>query len=272
MKDIENLHRKIRHYCLNEFDFWITKYQEARNSQPQTFKHSYEKGDTDIYPRYQALEALLQGVEEVNAETLKSIEEAKVKIIETAISSETIFTRDNHGSAKIAIENERSKFKKFVESILIEELANVPCLFYRRKLTQLESENWKNRLNQLHQIDFSGFWYPVEDIRKNIKEYLVFDEDEVQEINEAKLNELVKSELGENYFEFNEDNTTYELKKETFDIFNLSPETYLIDNDLKLLIYYSHEDFYIIKNESLKEKIKIAYPKLIEHMEKLIKE
>jgi len=81
---IENLHRKIRHYCLDNFAFWMKKYQDARSCRTDTFEYTYEKGDYDLFLRYNALEALLQGIEEVKPELLKSIDEAKVIIIDTA--------------------------------------------------------------------------------------------------------------------------------------------------------------------------------------------
>jgi len=271
MTEIENLHRKVRHFCLDNFDFWSRKYQEARSSRPQTFEYTYEKGDYDIFPRYQALEALLQGVEEVNPKSIKSIDEAKSQIIEAALRTETIFTKDNHGIAKSAIEDERNKFKFFVESIMIDELSNVPELFYRRKLPKIESEVLKVKLSKKEKIDFKGFWFPIELIKENEIEYLIFDEDEILEEEELQLNQIIKSEIEEKYLIFNEDDTSYELNKETFDIYNLNTESYLTDKNLNWLIYYSHEDFYIIKSREMKEKIVEAFPKLIDNLNQIIK-
>lgn len=271
MTEIENLHRKVRHYCLDNFDFWTRKYQEVRNSRPQTFEYTYEKGDYDIFPRYQALEALLQGVEEVNPKYVNSIDEAKIQIIETALRTETIFTKDNHGTAKNAIDDERKKFKAFVESISISELNNVPELFYRRKLSKEESEVLKKKLSEKESIDYGGFWFPEKLIKENEIEYLIFDEDEILEEEESKLNQIIKSEIDNKYFIINEDDTSYELEKETFDIYNLNTESYLTDKDLNWLIYYSHEDFYIIKSKVIKDKIVEVFPKLIGNMNQIIK-
>jgi hypothetical protein len=271
MNQIVDLHRKIRHYCLDNFDFWMKEYQSVLNGRPNTFAKTYEKGDHNLYPRYQALEALLQGVEEVNPETTNTIEELKIKTLEIALSTETIFTKDNHGTAKNAIEDERKKFIDFVNSVNIEDLESVPELFYRRKLTKEESQEWTNKLKLLHKIDFSGFWFPKEDIQTQIDQFLVFDEDEIREESESKLNRMLKSEIDEKYYIFNEDGTNYELEKETFDIFSLSPEAYLIDKNLNWLIYYSHEDFYIFKSESIKNKVVTEFPELIEYMNKLLK-
>jgi hypothetical protein len=271
MTDIENLQRKIRHYCLDNFDFWMKKYNTARSGRPETFEYTYEKEDYNLFPRYNALEALLQGVEEVNVKSLHSLEEGKKLIINTAIRTETIFTEGNHGTEKNAIKDERRKFEKFVNSISIEDLKNVPELFYRRKLTVNESKNWKDELYKEEGIKFEGYWYPIESIKENIEEYLIFDEDEISEKEESKLNQLIIEEIENKYLIINEDNTNYELEKETFDIFNLSPEAYLINEDLNWLIYYSHEDFYIIKSKSIKKKIIQEFPQLTEHMNKMIK-
>jgi len=271
MTEIENLHRKVRHYCLDNFDFWSRKYQEVRNSRPQTFEYTYEKGDYDIFPRYQALEALLQGVEEVNPKSINSIDEVKFQIIDTALRTETIFTKDNHGTTKNAIDDERKKFKTFVESISLSDLNNVPELFYRRKLSKEESEVLKKRLLEKESVDYGGFWFPEKLIKENEIEYLIFDEDEILEEEESSLNQIIINEIGNKYLVFNEDETAYELENDTFDIYNLNTESYLTDKDFNWLIYYSHEDFYIIKSEVMKSKIVKEFPKLIDSMNQIIK-
>lgn len=271
MKEIVDLHRKIRHYCLDNFDFWMKKYQNVLNERPNKFAKTYEAGDHNLYPRYQALEALLQGTEQVNPEIMKSTAELKSNIIEIALNTETIFTKDNYGTAKNAIEDERRKFRDFVKSLKIEESETVPELFHRRKLVKDESDGWKTKLMVRHEIDFSGFWYPKNQIQNDIDQFLIFDEDEIPKESESQLNNLIKSEIGEKYYIFNEDDTNYELEKETVDIFNLNPEAYLIDKELNFLIYYSHEDIYIIKSKSIKNKIANEFPELIEHMNQQIK-
>jgi len=248
----------------------MKKYQSVLDERPNTFTKTYEDGDHNLYPRYQALEALLQGVEQVDPKRIGTIDKLRSNIIEIALSTETIFTKDNNGTARNAIEDERGKFRDFVNSIKIEEFETVPELFYRRKLAIDESDKWKTKLKLRHQIDFSGFWYPKEIIQDQIDQFLIFDEDKILEESESKLNNLIKSEIGEKYYIFNEDDTNYELEKETFDIFNLSPEAYLIDKEFNWLIYYSHEDFYIIRSKSIKNKIIIQFPELIEHMNQLI--
>ncbi len=271
MTEIENLHRKVRHYCLDSFDFWSKKYQEASRSKPQTFEYTYEKGDYDIFPRCQALEALLQGVEEVNPKSINSIDEAKFQIIKTALSIETIFTKDNHGTAKNVIEDERRKFKLFVESMTTKDLENVPELFYRRKLTLNQFEKWKEKLKQTEKVSFLGFWYPEKLIKENLESYLIFDEDEILEEEESKLNQIIKNDIGNKFLIFNEDDTAYELEKESFDIYNINAESYLTDKDFNWLIYYSHEDFYIIKSEILKRKIIEVFPELSDNMNIIVK-
>jgi len=265
MTTLQNLHRKIRHYCLDNFDHWITVYQKLRESRPKTISHTYEPNDYDVFPRYQAHQALLQGVEEIEPTNYLSIDDLKKSIIESAIKSQTIFTKEVYGTAKNAVEDERKKFKAFVENITEPELLNVPDLFYRRKISNIETDKWKTKL-KLHSVDFTGFWFPKNDISQNNSDFLVFDEDAVTEESEKNINEIVKSFIEDKYFVFNEDNVNYELEKDTFDIFNLSPETFLFDKNFNWLIYYSHEDFYIIKNKQIAERLKNNFAQLKESM------
>lgn len=268
MTTLQNLHRKIRHYCLDNFDHWINIYQKLRENRPNTLSYSYEPNDYDIFPRYQANQALLQGVEEIEPTNYSTINDLKKSIIESAFKSQTIFTKEVYGTAKNAIEDERKKFKAFVGNITESDLLNVPDLFYRRKISDIETYNWKIKL-KLHSVDFTGFWFPKNDIRLNNCDFLVFDEDAVAQESEKNINEIVKSFIEDKYFVFNEDNVNYELEKDTFDIFNLSPETFLFDKKFYWLIYYSHEDFYIIKNKQIAERLKNDFPQLKESMNEL---
>lgn len=270
MDVIDNLHRKARHYLLDNFDFWTKKYQENRAGRTETFEYTYEKSDYDIFPRYQACEAMLQGVEETKLESLTDFENAKNTIVELALRSDTIFTKDNHGTAKNAIENERNKFKKFITELTASELKDVPDLFFRRKLTKEESEIWTEKLTEEFHLDFSGFWYPKEEIKNRKDEFLIFDEDTVTEEKEQELTDLIKPHLEQRFYIINEDNVNYELDSKDFDLFQLSPESYLFDTSLSWIIYYSHEDFYIVKNRKLVDLIKPNFPELINDMNKII--
>ena len=265
----KNLHKKIRHYCLDNFEHWVNLYQKVREKRPNTFSYSYEPNDYDIFPRYQANEALLQGVEEIEPTNYNSLDELKSAIIESALNSQTIFTKDIYGTAKNAIDNERKKFKKFVENINEQDLINVPDLFYRRKLINTETNNWKTKL-KLHSVEFTGFWFPKNEITQNLSDFLIFDEDIVDEQMEKDINQIIKSFIINNYFVFNEDNVNYELEKNSFDLFNLSPETFMFDETLNWIIYYSHEDFYIIKNREIAERIKNNFAPLKESMNEII--
>ncbi len=266
---LKNLHKKARFYCIENFEYWINIYQNSRNKRPSTFNYTYEKSDYDIFPRYQANEALLQGVEEINPDEFNSIDKLKEAILESALKSETIFTKDNYGTIKHAINDEKNKFKEFIENLQEYDFKDVPNLFYRRKLKTTENEYWRNELKRFN-IDFSGFWLPKNEIKNNENEYLIFDEDEVTKLQESAINEIIKKIVCEKYFVFNEDNVNYELETETFDIFNLSPETYVFDRTLEWIIYYSHEDYYILKNEYVASEIKAKFDNLSQNMISII--
>lgn len=270
MITLNSLHRKIRLYCMDNFDYWANKYEKSREKRPNTFSYSNEPDDYDIFPRYQANDALLQGVEEIDPTKYNNINDLKKSIIENALRVETIFTKDAFGTSKNAIEDERKKFKAFVEKITIQNLLNVPDLFYRRKISNFETDYWKTEL-KLHSVDFKGFWFPKNDIDKKNNDFLVFDEDDIGEELEKSINQIAKSIVSDKYFLFNEDNVNYELERNSFDIFQLSHETLMFDETLNWIIYYSHEDFYIIKNRKIDERLKKDFVELDESMNKIMK-
>ena len=131
-------------------------YQKLRVKRPNTLSYSYEPNDYDIFPRYQANEALLHGVEEIVPTIYLTIDSLKKSIIESALKSQTIFTKEVYGTAKNAIDDERKKFKTFVEDITEQELLDVPDLFYRRKISTVETDSWKTKL-KLHSVYFTVF-------------------------------------------------------------------------------------------------------------------
>lgn len=80
----------------------------------------------------------------------------------------------------------------------------------------------------------------------------------------------IKPQIEQRFYLISEDNVNYELDNKDFDLFQLNPESYLFDNSLSWVIYYSHEDFYIVKSRRLVDLIKPKFPELINDTNKII--
>lgn len=269
MSNTEKLHRKIRHYLLDNWTYWTSKYQEAHKGREGSFEYKYEPTDYDIFPRYQSNDAILKGVELIVPERFNNIKTLKNEILRLGLSSATIFTKNNKGTAKNAIEDEKLKFKKFVESLTEKDIEDVPDLFYRRRLTENESKETKQFLSDITDIKVGDFWWPIDKIERNKNDYLVINEDDIEEKDEKTVNDIIKSISTELYYLISPeyDDVDYELENTSIDIFNLAGENYIFDSSKTWIVYYSHEDFFIFYGSKLTENIMNAFPKLRESID-----
>jgi hypothetical protein len=189
MTEFNNLHRKIRHYCIDGSKEWTSIYYQSGKNKHLVLADFYR--------------ALLNGVEEIEPEKFISISELKKQIIESALISQSEFTKEISENLKPAVKEEGKIFKEFVEKVSKQDLLEVPDLFYRRRLRKTEADYWINKL-ELNSIEFSGYWFPkgLEEITKNEKEFLVFDEDVILEEQEQIINEIIKPFVNDKYFVF----------------------------------------------------------------------
>ena len=76
MTNVDKLITAARHYCLENFQFWADKYtnEGSGNNNP------YSDNDYDIFPRYNALTAIRQGVEIIVGQSFPSLESCKQEL------------------------------------------------------------------------------------------------------------------------------------------------------------------------------------------------
>ncbi len=76
MRFDEALITKARRYCMENYDYWTKKYQNemSGNNIP------YSQKDYNIFPRYNALEAILGGVLTIVGKEFSCFEECKAEL------------------------------------------------------------------------------------------------------------------------------------------------------------------------------------------------
>ena len=64
MTTLEGLHTLVRKYCIKTFDFWKKEYAEKRSGSDFPL-YTYSDSDYNLFPRYNAIDAILKGVETI---------------------------------------------------------------------------------------------------------------------------------------------------------------------------------------------------------------
>lgn len=232
MTDIEALITLTRRYCLDNFSFWADKYskESSGNNNP------YSDKDYDIFPRYNVLTAIRQGIELFVGQHFETLEACKATLKEIGFTSQNIFTTGKQNKiAANAIQDERNKFIAFIGKVTIEELQNVEALPYRRRLKTDEAKSIRKQLKKIWGYDH--YWEPIE--HASPKETVFLMKANIISSDYDKIIDIVKEKSDAKIFEISEDHIDYEIEIDSFD-----PdcyETIFTDKTYNWVIYGSHE-------------------------------
>ncbi len=270
MTDIEKLITSARHYCKDNFVFWADKYQKESSGN----NNPYSDKDYNIFPRYNVLTAIQQGVETLVGQEFQSFENCKQQLAEIGLKSHSIFTIDNNAEihllgesgkyksttgrqnpiAKNAMSEERAKFVEFINSRTTENISQVEPMSFRHRLTDQEMALVRKQLADIW--NFNGdYWNPLDD--KCSKETVFVMEDNLTEDDNRKIVEFIVANSSKRLFEITEDRIDYEIE---LDGFNLDLyETIVTDKSFSWVIYGSHEDTLTFGGTKLIEFIKSLF-------------
>ncbi|MDQ3062895.1 MAG: hypothetical protein M3R14_08560 [Acidobacteriota bacterium] len=237
---IENLQTEIRRYCINNSSRWTEKYYELASNGTNRSGFGYTDEALYIFPRYMLLNAILVKVERYRPEDFPTLDEAKrfFRLVATETQSESTEPHDNKIERK-AIDEERDAFCKFIEQLNKEDLSSVKPLFYRRVLSEEESNSIWEKLSLRWGIP-EHYWYPLT-IQKpeNIEAFqdAYFD----KEVSAEKLQEILRGRGVEKVWEIREYGANYELELSVFEPCYNGAEGYWCDENFDWIIYASHE-------------------------------
>jgi hypothetical protein len=226
MTEIESIITLARHYCINNYDYWFNKYSQEKSEMP------YSDNDYNLFPRYNALKAILQGVETIIDKKFSSINDCKNELKNIGKISQTIFTENVKNKIENnAMNEERNKFILYIENTSESDLFNVSPLPYNRKLNKSESEKIRGELDNIWNFD-GGYWEHSKD-----KDKIIFIMEKFMTQNDKnKIIEHIKKH-DKMFFTVDEMDNDYET--EILEINGC--ETVYTNIKFDWIIYISHE-------------------------------
>ncbi len=222
-----------RRYCSENFSFWADKYSNEKSGN----NNPYSDNDYDIFPRYNALTAILKGVETIVGKQFDNIDQCKVELKSLGQDSQTSFTKGKQNEIeKKAIHDERQKFINFIDSITDQQLETVEPLPYRRRLLEMEANEIREKL--LKHWNFDGsYWEPLTSCSP--QPFIFFSKDNLTDQDYEKIKEIIADRAENKIYEITEERYDYLTDNSEFD-----PdcyETIYTDKNFDWIVYGSHE-------------------------------
>ena len=236
MTKIESIITLARRYCIENYDYWIKKYLNEESGQ------MYSNNDYNLFPRYNVLNAILQGIEEIINKNFKTINQCKIELINIGKKSQTVFTENiNNEIAKMATLEERNKFVLYIQNISENNLNKVSPLPYNRKLRKNESEKIREKLHKVWNFD-GGYWKHSNDENEII---FLMNKFIIESDKKTIIEYIMKHE--KRFFKIDEMDNNYET--ETLEIDGC--ETVYTSKNFNWIIYISHEMYVVFGGELL---------------------
>lgn len=247
MIQTEALITTARRYCIDNHSYWANRYSNemSHNNNP------YSDNDYNLFPRYNALAAILLGVEAFVGQTFASLDNCKQELKQMGLTSRTPFTTGQQNDIeRNAIQDERNKFVKFIDGITMRDLELVEALPHRRKLKDEEAKQIRQYLLDNWNYD-GGYWEPLEN--KSQKPTVFVMKESVTQSDIKKIIQIVSERADNKIFEISEDRNDYEIEIDSFspDLY----ETICCDKSFDWVVYGSHESTISFGGAWLIEKI-----------------
>lgn len=267
MTEIESLITKARRYCTENHTYWSKRYQEEMSGN----NNPYSNSDYNLFPRYNALGAILSGVQIIVGKEFDSLELCKKELIRLGLESHSVFTIDGDKELGLlekiskyfgttgkhnqiernAIQDERKKFVEFINSQNPESLLNVEPLPYERRLGEDESELVRGKLLEIWNFD-GDYWEPLDE--KSPKPTIFLMDDNFTDTDKIEIEKTIKAHLkSDKLFVITEDRIDYEIESELLDV-DLY-ETIICDNTFEWVVYGSHESTIAFGGDFLIDKL-----------------
>jgi len=255
MNEIEALITAARRYCIENHEYWVNEYAE-KGSDSNSPYWDYSDADYNLFPRYNALSAILSGVEYIVGSTFESIGECKKQLIFLGENTDSIFTRgEKNDIEERAIQEERNKFREFIESVEIEGLGKVPSLPHRRRLGDDERNEIRNKLEEKWGYD-GGYWFPLVDVSSSLS-VMFLSKGCIEREDFLNISRFVGELAGKYIFEITEDQLDYEIDAKSLDIDCY--ETIMCDESLEWVLYGSHESTIAFGGDKLVEHVELIF-------------
>lgn len=257
MTKVEGLHTLVRTYCIDAIAFWKKEYAEKRTGSDFP-EYTYSDSDYNLFPRYNALDAILKGIELLVPTEYRDFKTLKKDIIEVALENDTAFTNNpDNDIEENAIKEERVKFKAYVESLKESDVKDIEPLPLRRRLKTNEKMTVRQMLHEVWGYD-GDYWEPLG--KKSPRETVFLLSKYITDGDRLFIKELLAKKGGKHLYEVNETGDDYETDLESISSFYQDNEVMYFDETYKWAIYGSHEETITFGGEwlinSIKERFK----------------
>lgn len=280
MTEIESLITKARRYCTENFSYWSKRYQEEMSGN----NNPYSDNDYDLFPRYNALKTILQGVETIISKEFNSFIECKEELKRIGLETHSIDTINSNKELyllgkmskffgksgelnkieKNAIQNEREKFVKFIDEQNLESVRNIEPLPYERKLSVEESEIVRDELLKSWNLD-RNYREPLD--KKKPKPTTFLMDDNFTETDKNEIEKTIKSHLkSDKLFVLTEGRIDYEIETDLLNIDLYG--TIICDSTFEWVVYRSHESTVAFGGDFLIDKLNELFGDRIEKLNK----
>jgi hypothetical protein len=257
MTKLEGLHTLVRTYCINAIAFWKKEYAEKRTGSDFP-EYTYSDSDYNLFPRYNAIDAILKGVELIVPAEYRDFKTLKKDILEAGLENETPFTNNpDNEIEKKAIKDEKAKFKAYVEGLKELDIKKIEPLPLRRRLKTDEKLTVRQMLHEVWGYD-GDYWEPLG--KKSPRETVFLLSKYITEGDRHFIKELLAKKRGKHLYEVNETGDDYETDLDSVSSFYRDHEVMYFDETFKWTIYGSHEETITFGGEwlinSIKERFK----------------
>lgn len=237
MNKIESLHTVIRRYCIENHQFWWTKYFEL--AVLEKIRIDYSDEAYAIFPRYNTLNAILTEIERFQPSDFSSFEEAKEFFILISNSAENNFTKNpSNKIAEKVQKEERHKLCEFITQLKDIDLSKIEPLFYRKVLSEKESKNLREKLKSIWKVD--GYWFPLTTWKPENTEAFQ-DKYFEEELGHEKVQQILHNLGVEKVWELREGEIDCESELSIIEFYYSGEEGFWFDKSFDWLIYVSHE-------------------------------
>jgi len=240
--DAERLHTAARRYLMERYQYWAARYAKLTEGAERSGVWKYSDEELRTFPRYNVLDAILTHVERFDPTHFVSLEEARRIMGAQAFGAQNMFTDAPDGSVELsAMNEERHAFYQFVLGVTSDDLASVEPLFYRRVLSQDESDEVWNRVESRWGIKKANYWYPLTPYTG--ADVAAFQDRFLEEAIPKDTFRTLLSRTGlTRIYELREYGPEYCLDVEAaFEPFYNGAEGYWCSEQMNWLVYASHE-------------------------------
>jgi hypothetical protein len=232
MNEFDALINIARKYCQDNFAYWAERYSKERTG--TDVPYSYSDSDYNLFPRYNALSALLAEVETLVGQKNIDLETGKNEL--KSIDLDGLIAEADNDIERHAMQDEKEKFTAFIDGLSPEALQHVTPLPYRRRLKGADKAAIRTALLEQWNYDFD-YWDPVVEISPNPVVFV--SNSHLTESDYKSIKTFLAAHAEKHLFEITEEGAFSELEWEQFHPEGV--ETVYIDRTFNWIIYVSHE-------------------------------